>query len=180
MYAEHLVYHAALALFFGVVYHYIFGRDCWWIIVLSTYAPDIDMVADRMLQSVGITFLIYGNRITHGGFHILAAVLIYAVVLAYLLHPLHVGFFDALVFSAVGYGAHIFEDALISAPSVMNNYFFWPLSSSRMDIGLGVFKYSAPGKTFDPDVMAVGLLLLVFAAVFRLIYYKRIARSLPG
>ena len=58
MLIEHPVYSLAIAVIFGMVYRKHTGREMSWIIVLSAYAPDLDVVATyalSALNSLGIT-----------------------------------------------------------------------------------------------------------------------------
>ncbi len=47
MILEHSVYSIAIAIIFGMTYRRITGREYSWIIVLSAYAPDLDITADQ-------------------------------------------------------------------------------------------------------------------------------------
>ena len=55
MILEHLVYSIAIAIIFGLIYKRITGRESSWIIVLSAYAPDVDIIADAILRKIGVT-----------------------------------------------------------------------------------------------------------------------------
>jgi hypothetical protein len=60
----------------------------------------------------------------------------------------------------------MFEDALVSNPSYA---FLWPISLQRF--GIGVFNYTIDWYGMaDRDVLLVGLLLLLSAAVLRIAY----------
>jgi len=60
----------------------------------------------------------------------------------------------------------MFEDALVSNPSYA---FFWPFSLQRF--GIGVFTYTKDWYGMaDRDVLLVGLLLLLSAAMLRIAY----------
>jgi hypothetical protein len=79
MILEHLVYSIAIAIIFGMVYRRITGRESSWIIVLSAYTPDVDIIADTVLKKIGVTVLVYGAPIDHEDFHNLGVLLVYAV-----------------------------------------------------------------------------------------------------
>ena len=106
MILEHLVYSIAIAIIFGMIYRRITGRESSWIIVLSAYAPDVDIIADAVLRRIGVTVLVYGTPIDHGDFHNLGVLLVYAVAVSFLLHPLGIRFVDSFIFASVGFAAH--------------------------------------------------------------------------
>ncbi|MDP2767184.1 MAG: hypothetical protein Q8O41_07025, partial [Candidatus Methanoperedens sp.] len=111
---EHIIYSAAIAIIFGMVYYRYAKREYPWIIIASAYAPDIDIAADSILRMLNITLLISGRPIQHGDFHNLAALILYAFLISMLLKLISIRFMDAFVFSGIGFGAHIFEEMLIS------------------------------------------------------------------
>jgi len=94
---EHLVYSIAIAIISGMVYRRITGRESSWIIVLSAYAPDIDIIADAILRKIGITVLVYGAPIAKD-FHNLGVLLVYAVAVSFLLY-LGICFVDSFIFA---------------------------------------------------------------------------------
>ncbi|HQN92349.1 MAG TPA: hypothetical protein PK336_08830, partial [Methanoculleus sp.] len=87
MLLEHLVYSTAIAIVLGTLYRRYTGRDHAWLVVASAYVPDLDIVADGLLQRIGITVMVHGSPIRHGNFHNAAVMLAYAVFAALLLHP---------------------------------------------------------------------------------------------
>jgi hypothetical protein len=50
MIIEHLVYSIAIAIVFGMIYRRVTGREISWIIVLSAYTPDVDIIADAVFE----------------------------------------------------------------------------------------------------------------------------------
>ena len=92
---EHWIYSTAIAILVGMVYYKFTGRDYSWIIIASAYAPDVDMAADIALKKIGITVLVYGSPISHGNFHNIAVLLVYAVSVALLLHPIGIKLVDS-------------------------------------------------------------------------------------
>jgi hypothetical protein len=82
--------------------------------------------------------MLNGHPIVHGNFHNLAVLIVYAVSVAFLLHPIGIRFTDSLLFASLGFAAHLFEDALVFDPAYS---FFRPINSQKFDIGL--FHYSA-------------------------------------
>jgi hypothetical protein len=67
---EHLIYSTALAIFIGMIHYRFFNRDYSWIIIVSSYVPDLDIISDSLLKKMGIAVQIYGHLITHGDFTI--------------------------------------------------------------------------------------------------------------
>ena len=163
---EHWIYSLAIAIFVGMVYFKFTGRDYAWLIVASAYVPDMDIVADAALKKVGITVLLYGNPIRHGDFHNIAFLLLFAVSVALLLHPLGIRLVDSFLFAGIGFGAHLFEDALIANPSYP---FLWPLSTETFGIGIFTYSYDWYGIA-NTDVLFVGLMLVLLAAMLRTAY----------
>jgi len=156
MILEHVVYSTAIALIFGLVYYRFTGRDYFWIVIASSYIPDLDLIANPLLSKLGITLLIFGHPIAHGYFHNIIIMLIYSAALAFLLHPLGIRLIDSFVFALVGFAAHMFEDALIANPAYS---FFYPLTTQHL--GIGAFKYRADVLGIaDREVLLLGFVLL--------------------
>jgi len=160
----HLVYSTALAIVFGMLYSRITGREYSWLIIASAYVPDIDIFADALLRKVGITVLVFGAPIHHGDFHNIAVLALYATAVAFVLHPLGVMFRDSLVFAGVGFGAHLFEDALVFNPGYR---FLWPLTMEKF--GLGWISYHPVQGIGDLHVVAIGLGMVGACMLLRLI-----------
>lgn len=163
---EHWIYSTAIAIIVGMVYYKFTGRDYSWIIIASAYAPDVDMAADIALKKIGITVMIYGNPISHGDFHNIAVLLVYAVSVALLLHPIGIKLVDSFFFACIGFAAHIFEDALVFNPAYS---FLWPLSIQKF--GIGIFNYSRDWYGIaNKEVLVIGLILVMSSAILRTAY----------
>jgi hypothetical protein len=163
---EHWIYSLAIAILVGMVYFKFTGRDYAWIIVASAYVPDMDMAADAVLKKLGITVLLYGNPIRHGDFHNITFLLMFAVSVALLLHPLGVKLIDSFLFAGIGFAAHLFEDALIANPAYP---FLWPFSLQTF--GIGIFNYTLDWHGIaNTEVLQVGLVLVLSAAMLRTAY----------
>lgn len=166
MLIEHLIYSTALAIFIGMIHYRFFNRDYSWIIIVSAYVPDIDMISDPLLEKMGITLLINGNTIEHGYFHNIIILTLYAILVAFLLHPIGFKFVDSILFAGIGFAAHLFEDALVFK---VGYSYFWPLV--RQPLGIGLFQYTPNFYGIaDKEVLIVGLVLLVSSAVLRTAY----------
>ena len=142
------------------------GGTASWIIILCAWIPDIDLVANRVLTSFGFTLLFEGHRISHGVFHNIAIMVLFGVLAAFLLHPFGIRFFDAFFFAVVGFGAHLFEDALVYDPGYA---FLWPISSKVLGFGLlpnMINEENYQGTFFhiaNTEVLVIGLACLLVA-----------------
>jgi hypothetical protein len=170
---EHVIYSTAIAILLGMIYRVITFREYSWIIILSAYAPDVDAIINRVLLKAGITLLVYGSPISHGDFHTLAMLAFYALGVSFLLHPLGIRFVDSLIFSAVGFGAHLVEDALVFSDGYR---FLWPLVGQRLGIGIlagpGGYEENFYGIA-DTAVLGYGIIFLAAAVVIRTWYERK-------
>ncbi len=163
---EHWIYSTAIAIIVGMVYYRCTGRDYSWIIIVSAYAPDLDIIADRMFKKIDITILVYGNPIKHGDFHNIAVLLLFAVSAALLLQTVGIRLVDSFIFAGIGFGAHLFEDALVFNPGYR---FFWPLSSQVFGIGIIGYNRDWYGIA-DKEVLIVGLIAVILCGAIRTAY----------
>jgi membrane-bound metal-dependent hydrolase YbcI (DUF457 family) len=160
MLAEHLVFTSAIAVLAGMISFRLTGRDSSWIVILVSYAPDLDKILDSILNWIGFTVLFEGHAIHHGTFHNIAAMIIFAVTLAFFLHPFGIRFFDAFIFTVVGYGAHLFEDALVYSANYM---YLWPFS--REKLGLAWLPVTGSEESYNADLFHLAnteVLLIAF------------------
>jgi len=170
MLAEHLVYSSAIAIIAGMIFFRFTGRDCSWIIVIVAYLPDFDKIVGPILRHfLGVT-VIFGYTIHHGAFHTVAAMFFFGIIVAVLLHPFGIPYFDAFILTAIGTGAHIFEDALVYPANYM---YLWPLSREKIGFaylptGLNEEDYTASFfHIANTEVLLIGLALLAAAAIIR-------------
>ena len=142
----------ALAIIVGMLYYKYTGRDHSWIIILCAWAPDLDY------------FLHYR------GFHTSAAMVIFAIFMAFFLRRFGIQFFDSLFFATVGFGAHLFEDALAFK---VGYRFLWPFSSEILGLGLlpNVINEENYIRDFfrvaNAEVLIIGILFLIVAMLIR-------------
>jgi hypothetical protein len=170
MLGEHLIYSAAIAVIAGMLSFHYTSRDASWIIILCTYIPDLDKIIDPLLNSIGFTVLFEGHTIHHGTFHNVAAMLIFGMMIAFLLYPLGVRFFDAMIFTIIGFGAHLFEDALVYPSNYM---YLWPFS--REKIGLAWLPVGGSEENYtanlfhiaNTEVLFIGIAFLLIAILVR-------------
>ena len=170
MLAEHILYSTAIAILVGMVFYRFTRRDSSWIIILCAWIPDIDLIANGVLNRLGFTLLFEGHRITHGVFHNIAIMVIFGILVAFLLHPFGIRFFDALFFAVIGFGTHLFEDALVYKVAYP---FLWPISSEEMRGGFllnFVSEENYVGDFFriaNTEVLIVGMVFLLVAIIIR-------------
>jgi hypothetical protein len=170
MLSEHIIYSTAFAILVGMLFYRFTGRDSSWIIILCAWVPDIDLIANRVLTSMGFTLLFEGHRITHGVFHNIAALLLFGILVAFLLHPFGIRFFDAFFFAIVGFGTHLFEDALVYK---VGYPFLWPFSSEKLGLGLLPNMLSEENyyRSFfgiaNTEVLVIGMAFLLAAILIR-------------
>lgn len=170
MLAEHILYSSAIAIILGMVFLHYTGRDYSWIIILCSWAPDLDMAVNPILSRLGFTLLYSGHRIAHGDFHNLAIMVIFGIGMAFLLRPLGIRLLDSFVYSVIGFGAHLFEDALVFK---VGYRFLWPFSSKIM--GLGLLTHIQSEEYYinnffgiaNTGVLIIGLVLLSAAIIIR-------------
>ena len=170
MLSEHIIYSAALAILIGMIFYRFTGRDSSWIIILCAWIPDIDLIANGVLNRFGFTLLFEGHKITHGVFHNIAMMVIFGILVAFLLNPFGIRFFDALFFAVIGFGAHLFEDALVYKAGYP---YLWPFYSK--DLGFGLLPNILTEENYFRDffgiantyVLIVGLVVLLGAIIIR-------------
>jgi membrane-bound metal-dependent hydrolase YbcI (DUF457 family) len=170
MLSEHLVYSAAIAIIAGMLWYRSTGRDYSWIIIACAFVPDLDKIADGILNRVGFTLLFESHTIHHGTFHNITMMLIFAIIVAFLLHPFGIPFIDSLLFSSIGFGAHLFEDALVYPSDYM---YLWPFTTEKLGLGWlpGILSEEAYNGNFfriaNTEVLLIGFVLLVAAIIIR-------------
>ena len=170
MLAEHLVFTAAIAVLAGMISFRLTGRDSSWIVILVSYAPDLDKVLGPLLDRIGFTILFEGHAIHHGTFHTVAAMVVFALFMAFLLHPAGIRFSDAFIFTTIGFGAHLIEDALVYSANYM---YLWPFSLEKF--GLAWLPMNGSEEAYNAgffhiantEVLLIGLALLLFACLIR-------------
>ncbi|HYN44810.1 MAG TPA: metal-dependent hydrolase [Candidatus Limnocylindrales bacterium] len=160
---EHLIYSTAIAIIAGMLWFKLTGRDPSWIIIVSAFAPDFDIVAGELLKKLDLNILT--APIKHGDFHNIAFLLLFACAVALVLRFAGMRFADSFTFAGIGFGAHMFEDALIANPAYA---FFWPLSTQKF--GIGLFDYMPDLFIADSSVLLTGLFAVICFASIRAVY----------
>jgi hypothetical protein len=167
MLSEHLVYSTAIAMLIYAVYR---KKECLLIIIGSAYSPDIDIIADSIFKKIDVTVLIYGEPIKHGDFHNMLIMILYAILVALILNTINIKMKDAFILACVGFGAHLFEDALVYNPAYR---FFWPLSDKLYGIGIIGHNYNAHRNFYgiaNTEVLAVGIILVILSICIKYIF----------
>lgn len=166
MLAEHFVYSTAVAILIYTIYR---KKECLYIIIGSAYAPDTDIIADYILKKIGIVVLVYGQHVKHGDFHNILVLTLYAISIALLLNTVDVKMRDSFILASIGFGLHLFEDALVFNPGYR---FFWPILDKIYGIGL-VTNYNRHTDFFgiaNTEVLAIGVVLVILSLVIKYIF----------
>jgi membrane-bound metal-dependent hydrolase YbcI (DUF457 family) len=172
MFAEHVIYNLALAI---VLTFFVQREFAGWgtlIIVISGCVPDIDGIFDLVQNHLVYTTGQLLPRMTEHSrdFHSLGALVVYAVLAGiFFMYVFRLKFSAVALFAGIGYGAHIFEDALVYNPS---SAIFWPISPDPA--GIGVF--SDYSRNFlgiaNTEVLIIGLALLTGAVLVSVFFRK--------
>lgn len=166
MLSEHLVYSTAIAILIYTVYR---KKECLYIIIGSAYAPDIDIIADQILKKIGIIVLVYGEPIKHGDFHNILVMILYAVSIALILNTINIKMKDSFILACIGFGAHLFEDALVFNPGYR---FFWPISDKIYGIGL-IANYNGHTDFYgiaNTEVLMIGIILVILSICIKYVF----------
>jgi hypothetical protein len=168
--SEHIIYSTAIAIIVGMLYYRYTGRDHSWIIILCAWIPDFDIIAKSALNKLGFIVLFDGQPIHHGTFHTVAMMVIFAILVAFLLHPFGIRFIDSLFFATIGFGAHLFEDALVYKVGYM---YLWPFITENLGIGILPNIISEENyirdffRVANTEVLIIGILVLIAAMLIR-------------
>ncbi len=168
MFTEHVIYNLAIAI---VLTFFVQQEFAGWgslIIVVSGCIPDIDGIFDLLQNHLVFTSGQLLPRMTEHSrdFHNLGALVVYAVLAGIILTwVFRLKFPMVALFAGIGYGAHLFEDALVYNPS---SAVFWPISS--VPAGIGIF--SDYSRNFlgiaNTEVLLIGMVLLTVVVVVSL------------
>jgi hypothetical protein len=63
---EHLIYSTDIAIIAGMLWYRRTGRDSSWIIIVSAFAPDFDIVAGELYRKFDMNILINGAPTRQG------------------------------------------------------------------------------------------------------------------
>ena len=166
MMLEHLVYSTAIAIFIYTIYR---KKECLYIIIGSAYAPDIDLIADRIFKKIDITVLVYGDPIKHGDFHNILIMILYATLVALILNTINIKMKDSFILASIGFAAHLFEDALVFNPAYR---FLLPIFDKIYGIGL-ITNYNGHKDFYgiaNTEVLAIGIILVIISICIKYIF----------
>jgi hypothetical protein len=174
MFIEHIFFSTALAVIVGMVTSQFFRRDHSWIIIVSSLAPDVDAYLD-VVRYIGewaggglFAGKVYIYAVFplsyHGDLHNLVGVVGYAALLAIILPQFGVPRVSAFILGAIGFGAHLFEDALVYPPGYQ---LLWPLTDQG--VGFNVL----PGlwdwyHLANEETLRIGILVAITAILIRM------------
>jgi membrane-bound metal-dependent hydrolase YbcI (DUF457 family) len=161
VYFEHIIYSAALAVIFGMIFSRYTGRDPSWIIIAVAFVPDIDSILER--SPAELPRIIVPGTILHGDMHTILALIVFSLLIAAVLQWFGIRFIDGLLCSAIGIAAHFFEDALVYNPSYT---YLWPITSYTFQIGI----LEGPRNLFgiaNSSVVLIGICFLILAVLVR-------------
>lgn len=170
MLSEHLVYSTAIAI---LIYTFFRKKECLYIIIGSAYAPDTDIIADHILKKIGIIVLVYGQHIKHGDFHNMLVMILYAILIALILNTINIRMKDSFILASIGFGAHLFEDALVFS---VGYRFFWPISDKIYGIGL-ISNYDGNVDFYgiaNTNVLIIGVILVILSLYIKYIFDSNI------
>ena len=94
------------------------------------------------------------------------------------LQTLGIRFVDSFIFASIGFGSHVFEDALVFNPAYS---FFWPISSQTFGIGILEYNRDLYGIA-SKEVLIIGLIAVILCAIIRTAYEGKgwVKRMVPG
>jgi hypothetical protein len=162
VYIEHIIYSAVLAVFVGMIFSLYTKRDPSWIIIAVAFIPDIDlllMIINYIINKK--TGNVFPLAILHGDLHNVLFLIAFSLLFAGILHHFGIRFIDGVICSAIGIGAHFFEDALIAKPAYA---FLWPITTQRF--GIGIMKETPNLFGIANDTVLITGLILLMGAVF--------------
>lgn len=166
MLSEHLIFAISISILLYIIYR---RKECFYIIIIGAYAPDIDLFLSLLLKKLGLITII---PIHHGDFHNLLVMLIFAILISFIFTKISIN--KAFLLSIIGFGAHLFEDALVYTTFYK---FLFPIYNKP--IGIGLFSNYKQHIDFfeigNSGIMAIGIIMIAFS-VGIYILSKRIYR----
>ncbi|MDH7594482.1 MAG: metal-dependent hydrolase [Methanomicrobiales archaeon] len=173
MIIEHLFYNTAISLIAGTILarKQVDGASLYpWIILLSAYVPDLTAIIRSVENLLELNIPFLATIPQKDGFHTIGALVCYMVLIGLLSYLLNLRFNISFLFAGIGYGAHLFADAL----AYPRGYeLLWPLSSDN--VGIGIF------DPYTPDIfgiaestpLAIGIVLFVLSFLIHTYFTPR-------
>jgi len=157
----------AIAIIAGIFFIKYTNRNPSWIIVAVCYAPDIDYVIQYIFNDIGGDryFIIY-----HGCFHNILALTVFTIIGTAILSRFGIKWTDAAICTAVGFAAHLLEDAFVYNPA---QSFFYPIYDGKL--GLGIIPESIESFPIgELNVFVFGFVLLALAIGLKYYNYNKL------
>lgn len=176
MIIEHLFYNAAISLIAGTILvrrRVERGTLYPWIIVLSAFMPDLTAILKVLenLLELNIPFLAMIPQ--KDGFHTIGALACYMILVGLLLRLSHLSFSISALFAGIGYGAHLFADALAYPKGYE---LLWPLIPDK--VGIGIFDPYIPDifGIAESTPLAIGIVLFMLSYIIFIHYAPKKVR----
>lgn len=168
MYVEHVVWTLAVCVLVGTYYaKYPPNKNPVWLIWFAMFIPDSDFVA----QTVWIQIFPYKTTtlFLHGQFHNILILTLSAVLIGWFVWKnTKIAYKDAAFCIALGFTAHLLEDALVNGSTY---YFYYPFSNRGWYQGFilnPMYDVIAANTVIaSTNVLFIGLLLLALAILIR-------------
>jgi len=163
---EHVIWTTALCILVGMFYEKYTNRNPVWIIWFAVMIPDVDFVLQTIWEGI---FPMKITPIIHGDFHnIFVLILVSLIVGWYIWKNTKVWFKDAVFCVALGFIAHLVEDALVNGTKY---HFYRPFSDYGWYQGFIlkpmndiIVVHTVVAST---NVVFIGLLLVALAILIR-------------
>lgn len=136
------------------------GRDPSWIILVTAFLPDCDIILREITLFLHRPF---GIILHHGQLHNILSLVIMSLLAGVVLLPFGIRFLDGVICTAVGFATHLFGDALVYKPAYA---FLYPFSLDRQGLALLPETRNFFGIA-DTTTLCVTILILVLALAVR-------------
>jgi len=111
MWAEHILYTIAIAIFVSMILQHYKIHDISWILVPMSAVPDVDYPVSRLMTFIGLKYPYIWN---HGDFHNLIGLIVLSSIIALYLYRKKIGNFLLIWIMCVsGFALHLLEDMFV-------------------------------------------------------------------
>jgi membrane-bound metal-dependent hydrolase YbcI (DUF457 family) len=166
MLIEHILYNLSIAIIIGILYNRYTNRNPTWIIVITSWLPDIDYVVQSLWYNIyQCTAILCPIMIRHGDFHNIMVIILLSIIFGYLIYKYcNVLLKDAILCVGIGCIAHLVEDITVYDKTYrllypMSNIQFYNLNlinESRNILGIG-----------DSNIIAIGIFILLCFCIIK-------------
>jgi membrane-bound metal-dependent hydrolase YbcI (DUF457 family) len=172
MYLEHGIWSLALCVLVGMFYtKHPPDRNPTWIVWFAVLLPDTDFILQVLKTELfpHITTTIATTYLVHGGFHNVFVLIVCSFGIGWLIwKTTKIAFKDAAFCIAVGFTAHLLEDALVNGTTY---HFYRPFSERGWYQGYILHPFEdvvfANNVIASTNVVYIGLLLLALTILIR-------------